>query len=116
MQLVKGLATLYSILRNFLIVFAACKQLSCLSGNYVSPPSLSSPGCDLRCAVGKRKNTGLPHVEAGGIGSGGFPQCGLSQIWLPGEREEGLLRGLAGLGLLSNQYVLAATYSRVLPF
>lgn len=116
MQLVKGLVALYSILRNFLIVFAACKQLSCFSGNCVSPPPLSSPGCHLRCAEGKRKNTGLPHVEAGGIGSGDFSQFGLSQIWLPGEREEGLLRGLAGLGLLSNQYALAATHSRVLPF
>lgn len=86
MWLVKGLAALYNVLRNFLIVFTACKQLSCFNGNCISPPALSSPGCDLRCAEGKRRNTGSLHVLAGGIESRDFPQHGLSQIWLPGDR------------------------------
>lgn len=89
MQLVKGLAALYNVLRNSLIVFTAFKQLSCFNGNCAPPPPppvLSSPGCDLRCAEGKRKNTGLLHVLAGGIESRDFPQRGLSQVWLPGER------------------------------
>lgn len=86
MQLVKGLVALYHRLRNFLIVFAACKQLSCFSGKRIFPPSLSSPGCERRCAEGKRTNTGFLHLQAGGIGSRDFPQRGLSPIWLPGER------------------------------
>lgn len=86
MQLVKELVALYNILRNFLIVFAACKQLSCFRVNATFPPSLSFPGCDLRCAEGKRKNTGFLHVEAAVVRSRHFPQRGLSQVWLPGER------------------------------